>query len=249
MIQEQTDKIADLQIEVAKIKTMESEISKLKETAQKVAALEAEIKRLEGQTKELAATKAEAERVAKLEAELLKMQQEKAEAEALIKKIQEQLLNLENTVKANAEGKAALKAGDTITSGKVKYRVTNAKKKLAEAYGAKSKSQKSVTIAATVKIKGVTLKVTSVADNAFKGMSKLQKVTVGKNVTAIGKNAFAGDRKLNKVVIKSKNLKKVGSAALKNISSKAEIKVPSGMKAKYTRLLKGKGQSKNVKVK
>ncbi|MCI8634116.1 MAG: DNRLRE domain-containing protein [Eubacterium sp.] len=249
VIQEQTDKIADLQIEVAKIKTMESEISKLKETAQKVAALEAEIKRLEGQTKELAATKAEAERVAKLEAELLKMQQEKAEAEALIKKIQEQLLNLENTVKANAEGKAALKAGDTITSGKVKYRVTNAKKKLAEAYGAKSKSQKSVTIAATVKIKGVTLKVTSVADNAFKGMSKLQKVTVGKNVTAIGKNAFAGDRKLNKVVIKSKNLKKVGSAALKNISSKAEIKVPSGMKAKYTRLLKGKGQSKNVKVK
>ena len=251
-MKEQTDKIAALQIEAAKIKGLEDEISGLRENVQKISVLEAEIRRLEGQMKELIKTKADADSVALLKAELLKLQQEKAEAEARaqaeMKQIREALLNLQNIVKAN-EQKNALKAGDTILSGKVRYRVTNVEKKLAEAYGVKSRSQKSVVVADTVEIKGVTLKVTSVAEDAFRGMSKLQKATVGKNVTTIRRNAFSGDKKLGKIVIKSKNLKKVGSAAFKNISQKAEIRVPKGMKKKYTKLLQGKGQSKSVKVK
>lgn len=244
----ETEKIAGIQAEVAKIATLESEIAKLKEQAQKIADLQEEIARLEAERKKLEESKAEAERVAKLEEELAKIQKEKADAQAAMNRIQEELLKLQNAVNTKNHT-AALQAGDTVTSGKVKYRVTDAAKKTAEAYGVKSKSLKNVTVAATIQVKGETLKVTAIADNAFKGMSSLQKITVGKNVTEIGKKAFSGDKKLKTIEVKGKKLKKIGSLALKNISSKAVIKTPKGMKAEYTKLFGGKGQKKTVKVK
>lgn len=250
LLKEQAEKISELQREVAKIGTLEEQIASLTEQVNKIVFLEAEIKRLEGQAKELAETKAEAERVAKLEAELLKLKQEKEEAQAAIRKIQEELLKLQGAVNAQAESKAeGLKAGDTITVNKVKYRVTNAAKKTAEVYGVKSKNLQTVTVAPAVKIKGVTVKVTSVADNAFKGMAKLQKATIGKNVASIGKRAFYGDKKLKNIVIKGRKLKKVGASALKYISKKAVIKAPKGMKAEYTKIFNGKGQKKTVTIK
>ncbi len=250
LLKEQAEKISELQREVAKIGTLEEQIASLTEQVNKIASLEAEIKRLEGQAKELAETKAEAERVAKLEAELLKMKQEKEEAQAAIRKIQEELLKLQGAVNAKAEAKdEGLKAGDTITTGNVKYRVISAAKKTAEAYGVKSKNLQKVAVAPAVKIKGVTLKVTAVADSAFKGMTKLKKATVGRNVVSIGKRAFYGDKNLKNIVLKGRNLKKVGASALKNISAKAVIKAPKGMKGIYTKAFQGKGQKKTVTVK
>lgn len=52
------------------------------------------------------------------------------------------------------------------------------------------------------------------------------------------------DKKLKKIVIKDKALKTVGTSAFKNISAKAVVKTPKGMKKEYTKLLKGKGQKK-----
>ena len=129
------------------------------------------------------------------------------------------------------------------------------------------------TVPATVKISGVTYKVTAISKNAFKGCKKLQKVIVGKNVTSIGTAAFASDKSLVSVVVKSKNLKtigskafykcknlkkitlkttslkKVGKSTLKGISKKATINVSKKYVKKYKKLFSGKGQKNTVKIK
>lgn len=101
-----------------------------------------------------------------------------------------------------------------------------------------SKKAKSVTIPATVTVNGVSCKVTSIANNAFKGQKKLKKVTIGANVTTIGKKAFSGCKNLTKIVVKSKKLKKVGAKAFANINPKAKIKVPKNKKKAYKKLFK-----------
>ena len=131
------------------------------------------------------------------------------------------------------------------------YRVTKAGKTPELAYmGPKNKNVKKVTIPATVKIDGVTYKVTSVADGALKNYKNLTTVTVGANVTKIGKNAFYGCKKLKKIIIKSKKLKSVGKNALKGIKKNATIDVPNSKKKAYKKLLKAKtGYKKTMKVK
>lgn len=81
---------------------------------------------------------------------------------------------------------------------------------------------KTVAIPATIKIKGVTHKVTSIAKNAFKNNKKLTKVTVGKNVTKVGTNAFKGCTKLKTVKLASSITKKK-KTALKKLLKKAGV--------------------------
>ena len=71
-------------------------------------------------------------------------------------------------------------------------------------------TEKKFTVPGTVKIDGVTFKVTEISKNAFKNNKKLTQVIIGKHVTKIGANAFNGAKKLKKITIKSTQLKKVG---------------------------------------
>ncbi|MDO5422827.1 MAG: leucine-rich repeat protein [Eubacteriales bacterium] len=134
---------------------------------------------------------------------------------------------------------STLKVKGTYTSGSLKYKVTklSGSTGTATVVAPKSKTATSVTIPATVKISGVTLKVTAIGDNAFKGMTKLKKVTIGKNVTKIGKTAFSQDKKLTKITVKGTALKSIGKNALKGISSSAAIVVPKSKLSAYKKLL------------
>lgn len=213
---------------------------------EELTAANAKVTALENEKADLAAqVKAAKEEIASLKADsdkaLEELKKEKADVEEALKKAQEELAKL--------KAELALKVGDTIVAGNVKYRVTDAEKLTATAYGVKSRSVRTVKVANTVTIKNVTVKVTAVADGAFKSMTKLQKAVIGKNVTVIGKKAFYGDKKLKTIQIKSKILAKVGKSALKNISAKAVIKVPAGKKKAYTTVFKNRGQKKTVKVK
>lgn len=145
----------------------------------------------------------------------------------------------------------AVKKGTAFKVGKNYFKVTKVNKKTGTATFTKASSKKltAVSIPATVKYKGYSFKVTVIQKNALKGYKKLKTVTVGKNVTSIGASAFAGDAKLKKITVKSAVLKKVGAKALKGIHKKAVIKVPKKQLKKYTKLFKGKGQKKTVKVK
>ncbi len=64
---------------------------------------------------------------------------------------------------------------------------------------AESKTAKTLVIADTVEANDKTYKVTAITDDACKGMSKLTKVTIGKNVTRIGKSAFSNCKVLKAV--------------------------------------------------
>ena len=110
------------------------------------------------------------------------------------------------------------------------------------------KTLKKITVPATVKIQGLTYKVTEIAANAMKNNKKLAKVVIGKHVQTIGKAAFSGDKSLKNVTVKSAVLKKVGKKALKGIHAKAKIKVPKKQLPKYTKLFRKKGQKATVKV-
>lgn len=153
-----------------------------------------------------------------------------------------------------AQLKKNTKIADKKSGGK--YRITKITKKNGKVVGGTveymapyNKNAKLISATGKVKLAGVTFTVTSLAQNCGKGCKNLTKVVVGENVTNIGKNAFSGCSKLKTINIKTKKLKKVGANAFKGINKKATISVPKAKKKAYTKLLKGKGQAKTVKIK
>ena len=145
--------------------------------------------------------------------------------------------------------------GKTITKGSFKYKVTKQGKRamnvakavqgslriIGFAKASKKKSATSVVIPATIKVDGISYKVTEIGANAFKDMPKLKKVTIGANVTKIGKGAFRDSTKLKTVTVKTKTLKSVGANAFKSIRAKAVFKLSikkMGKKAKAALILK-----------
>lgn len=139
----------------------------------------------------------------------------------------------------------------TAPSTKAVYKVTATGSTKTVQFTSAKKNAKTVVVPASVKINGVTYKVTSIAKNAFKGNKKLTKVTIGANVKSIGANSFQNCKNLKKIVIKSKKLtkKKTGSNAFKGINSKAVVKVPKGKVKTYKKLIQAKGAGKKVTVK
>lgn len=120
------------------------------------------------------------------------------------------------------------KKGDVVKDDKtsVKVEVSDVKKKEVEYKEPANKKAKTVSIPATVKINGVTYKVTKIADNAFKNNKTVTKVTVGSNIKTIGKNAFYKCTKLKTVKI-GKNVTEVGANAFKGCSSLTSVTLPS----------------------
>ncbi|MDD7402488.1 MAG: leucine-rich repeat protein, partial [bacterium] len=106
------------------------------------------------------------------------------------------------------------------------YQILNPAAKEVVFKGLANKNAKSVTIPATVKIKGVTCKVTGIADNAMKGSKKLTKAVIGSNVKTIGKNAFAGSKKLKTVKI-GKNVTSIGANAFKKCTAVTSLTLPA----------------------
>ena len=144
---------------------------------------------------------------------------------------------------------AGVKKGDIITYSYVSYKVTNSNEMemTVELTGTRRKVSY-ITIPNTIKIKGVSYKVTSIAKNAFKNNKTMKNVTIGSNITTIGANAFKECSNLKTVKVKSKNIKSVGKNVFKGIHAKAQIKVPSSSLKKYKKLLNNKGQKSTVKI-
>ena len=118
-------------------------------------------------------------------------------------------------VKVGTKAKAAGNTYKVIANGKVTLTVAK-------------KNVKSATVPQTVKIKGVSFKVTAIAPNAFKNNKKLTTVTIGKYVTKVGKNAFKGCKKLKTVKfakgIQTKTKKSLKKQIVKAGAKKAKFK-------------------------
>ena len=161
-----------------------------------------------------------------------------------------------------------VKKGTKVTIKGYKYTVKNSSE--VTFTGVKNKKVKKISIPATVKIKNKKYKVTAMSEKSLKGVKaktvivgnnvqtignsamenckQLTSVTLGKNVKKIGKNVFKSDKKLKSITIKSTKLKSVGKNAFKGINSKAKITVPKKKYTSYKKLMKGKGQGKQVKI-
>ena len=118
----------------------------------------------------------------------------------------------------------------------------------------KAANKKSVSVPATVKVNGKTLKVTKVAANAFTG-KKIRTVTIGKNVNKLSKNAFKGS-KATKIVVKTQKLKKASVKGSLKGSKIKTVQVKVGKKTvnkkyvkKYKKIFTKKNAGKKVKVK
>lgn len=134
-----------------------------------------------------------------------------------------------------------------FTSGAYKYKVLNSA--TVAFAGVKNSKTTKVIIPKTVTYEGKTFKVTAIAKNALKNKRKVNSITIGENITSIGNSAFYGCKNLKKITIKSTKLKTVEKKAFKGIHGKATIKVPKNKLKSYKKLLKGKGQGSNVKIK
>lgn len=259
--QNQEEKIQELEEKAAKLgaqlNAAQDEVhgleDELAETQNRVNTLKEENENLKNEVAEAIAQTEQIKKEAKTAKE--ELEQAKAEAEKAQKEAWEEAVKAkENADKANTElerlkASMTLKDGDLKNEEGVRYRVTNAALGQAEAYAPVSKKARTIKIAADIEVKGIKCRVTAVSDRAFSNMTKLTKVTIGKNVTSVGKKAFLGDKKLKKIYVKSKKLKKVEKQALKGISSKAVIEVPDSRKKAYKKIFKGRGQKKSVKIK
>ena len=165
------------------------------------------------------------------------------------------LTNAEKAVKAAEEAAKKPKpasAGTMLTTSDAFYKV------LADGtvtfMSPKNKATiKTLVIPDTIRIGGITYRVTRIADNALKNAKKLKTVTIGANIVEIGKGAFKGTKQLKKVTIRSNQLKKIGSKAFSKAGSsnykKLKVKVPKAKKKAYKKLLKKAKLSKSAKVK
>lgn len=141
--------------------------------------------------------------------------------------------------------------GGEFEKGNVSYEIKTKKgKKGTVVYQGSTKKSKKVKVPKTVKIDGTTYTVTEIADDAFKGNTKITSVTIPEGVTKIGKNAFNGCKNLKTIIIKSTKLKTVGKNAIKGINKEATIKVPKEQLKEYKKLFKSKtGYKKSMKIK
>lgn len=135
-----------------------------------------------------------------------------------------------------------IKLGDEVKFGNAIYEFDDSEH-LYASYIRPIKKTATVSIPDTIKVKGVTLKVTGIQYDAFKGNKKIKKITIGSKMVFIGAQAFYGCKNLKEITINALNLNADGiqPKAFKGINSKAVIKVPEQRLSEYKKMLKAKG--------
>lgn len=131
------------------------------------------------------------------------------------------------------------KKGKKVTVAGNIYKVTKTAEEVA--FVKANKKEASLVIPATIKIQGITYKVTSVNAKAVSNNKVLKTVRIGSNVTAIAKKAFVKCPALTTIKIDSKKLTKktASKASFKGINKKAVIKVNKKVKASYKKIFAG----------
>jgi hypothetical protein len=157
---------------------------------------------------------------------------------------------------ASATG-TTVKKGSVQTVGNYKYKVT-------QVAGSKTgtvtmtgvvKKGTSISVPKTVKIEGKTYQVTAIAAEAFKGNTKVTKITIGANVSSIGKNAFYNCKNVKTVTVKSTKLtsNSVKAGAFSKLGSsnykKVTVKVPASKLKAYKKFFTKKGLSSKATIK
>ena len=131
------------------------------------------------------------------------------------------------------------KAGTKVMAGGNQYTVTKIGSEVL--FSKANAKARAITVPSTIKVKGITYKVTSIGANAFKNCKKLTKATIGANVRVIKAKAFNNCPKLKTVTIKTVLLtqKTASKKCFSKVSKRMVIKVPRKVKKSYTKIFKG----------
>ena len=156
------------------------------------------------------------------------------------------------TISAKAD--TAIKKDDVLSVDNLIYgiKTVGTKKKAGAVYVVGidnyKKEKTTVTIPKSIKVDGITYKVTGIGKYAFNYDSKMEKVVIGANVKTIEEQAFCCAFKLKDIVIKSKKLtsKTVGKEAFAEIPNKVTVTAPSKKLSSYKKVLTAKGLSKDT---
>lgn len=189
---------------------------------------------------------------AREEAKKAKEEAERArkEAEEAARRAEEALKALQNQREQEAAENAAdqVKKGQRFTAGKLRYQVTDVRKREVRVTGAAKKKLTKLVIPATVTLNQKAYRVTEIGKGAFQKQKYLKKVTIGKNISNIGAKAFYKSKKLSSVIIRTGNLKKIGKQAFTGISEKARFSVPKNRKKRYEKWLKKAGKPTKARI-
>ena len=100
----------------------------------------------------------------------------------------------------------------------------------------------------TIKVNGITCKVTGIAANAFKNNTSLKNVTIGKNVTTVGTNAFYGCKNLTKVS-GGNSIVKFVDRAFANCGNLGSITIPGSARSIGKQAFYNCKKLKNITIK
>ncbi|WP_026525727.1 leucine-rich repeat domain-containing protein [Butyrivibrio sp. MB2005] len=143
--------------------------------------------------------------------------------------VQQNTAETENSSNAQVNNEAVVEVGTEFTSAGKEYKVTG--EGTVKITGLENKNAKSLTIPSSVVYENKAYSVTEINSKAFKGLKKLQKVTIPSSITKIGSKAFYGCSKLKSVTLKANKSLTVGKSAFKKVHSDCSIKV-KGLKKK-----------------
>lgn len=131
------------------------------------------------------------------------------------------------------------KAGTKVIVGGNQYTVTKVGSEVR--FSKANAKARATTVPSTIRVKGITYKVTSIGTNAFKNCKKLTKASIGANVKVIKAKAFNNCPKLKTVTIKTILLTKktASKKCFSKVSKRMVIKVPKKVKMAYVKIFKG----------
>jgi len=150
--------------------------------------------------------------------------------------------NTKNTPSNKLEKSSRIKDQKT----KAIYKITGTgKKKTAEYMKSLKVNAATISIPATVKLRGKTYKVTSIGNNAFQNNKKLTLVKIGKNIKKIGDKAFYKCKNLRYLLFKTKKLtpSNVGKKAFSGCYAKPRVKTDKSKWKQYSKILLSRGMS------
>ena len=143
--------------------------------------------------------------------------------------------------------------GSTYTVSKNKYKIltTSATGGTVTYVGSTNAKVKTLSIPASVKIKGLTYKVTEISAKALASKTRLQSLVIPASVKKIGSKAFYGCSSLKKITIKTSQLSsgKVGASAFAKVYSKVKFVLPKARYSAYKKILKKKGAPRKATYK
>ncbi len=173
---------------------------------------------------------------------------------------------------AKNTGKPAAK-GKTIENNSARFVVTssNAKSPTVAYKASRNSKATKITVPASIRIKGVTYRVTEIRKNAFKGNKRVKIIDINKNITkicdyafsgctaltqikggagvkTIGQGVFTGCKKLNKIQLGA-NITSIGEKAFYNCESLTALTIPAKTTKLGNQFAKGTRKLKTLTIK